>query len=260
MADFYTHIGTSTVLGLGYAAWGNYVGVPLETTALAAGLCGVAGMGPDLDSDSGIPARESFAFAAAVAPALMIDRFQHFGWSNETIALATGAIYVFVRFGISRLFKLFTVHRGMWHSIPACVISGLITFLVASREEFSLRLYLSVAVMLGFFSHLLLDEIWSLQLSGRRVGVKKSWGTALKFFGDSTLSNLGAYLLLFALAAAAVGDPVAMKKGGFHHDCPWLATFLGEQQSSGDEYDLYSDSLVEPVEEQAAQSRPTSRR
>ena len=53
--------------------------VPLPTCALAAGLCGVSGMLPDLDSGPGRPLRESTAFAAAVVPMMLLDRMEQFG-------------------------------------------------------------------------------------------------------------------------------------------------------------------------------------
>ena len=76
MAGFKTHITTSTLLGVGYGAGGYYFGIPLETCMLGAGLCSVSGMLPDLDSDSGIPLRETSMFAAAIVPILMLDRFR----------------------------------------------------------------------------------------------------------------------------------------------------------------------------------------
>ncbi len=89
MADFQTHITTSTVIGIGYGAAGYYkLDAPLATCALAAGLCSVSGMLPDLDSDSGVPVRETMSLAAAVVPMLMMDRFSHLGWSHETMVLA----------------------------------------------------------------------------------------------------------------------------------------------------------------------------
>src|SRR5262245_4778671 len=102
MADFKTHIATSTILGVGYATGAHLVyNVPLETSILAGGLCSVSGMLPDIDSDTGVPLRESMAFASAVIPMLMVGRFQALGWSHETIVLAGAIIYCVVRFGIA---------------------------------------------------------------------------------------------------------------------------------------------------------------
>jgi len=212
MADFRTHIGWSTIVGIGYGVWGHLQGVPLETSVLAGGLCGVAGMLPDLDSDSGKPAREMITLVAAVVPALMLDRFRQWELSNEWIAVATGAIYLFIRFGIGGIFKRYTVHRGMWHSVPACAIAGLVMFLICPKQELMVRLYLSVAVMLGFTVHLLLDEIWAVNLSTSKIGLKTSWGTALKFYGDNAWANFVTYAKLLVLIAAAVGDPMLMQE------------------------------------------------
>lgn len=211
MADFRTHIAGSTIVGIGYGVWGHLQGVPLETSVLAGGLCSVAGMLPDLDSDSGRPSREMFPFIAAVIPALMLDRFRQWGLTSEWIAVATGGIYLLIRFGVGEIFKRYTVHRGMWHSVPACAIAGLITFLLCPKQLLMLRVYISVAVMLGFTVHLVLDEIWSVNLSTSKIGLKSSWGTALKFYGDSAWANFATYAKLIVLVAAAIGDPMLMR-------------------------------------------------
>ena len=76
MPGFRVHITGSTIIGAGYgtAAWA-LGDMPPMTCLLAGGLCSVAGMLPDLDSGPGIPLKESVAFAAAVAPMMMIHRF-----------------------------------------------------------------------------------------------------------------------------------------------------------------------------------------
>ena len=129
MADFRTHITTSCVLGVGYGVAGlYYLHLPPTTCALAAGLCGLSGMLPDLDSDSGIPVRETLGFVAAMVPMLMIERWQSLGLSHESMAVAGILTYLMIRFGIGGLFKRYTVHRGMWHSIPAAASAGLLAF------------------------------------------------------------------------------------------------------------------------------------
>ena len=121
MAGFKTHITTSTILGIGYgtAAFALY-SVPLPTCLLATGLCGVSGMLPDLDSGPGRPLRESTTFAAAVVPMMLTHRFKHLGLAPETMILAGGrVIYLAIRFGGAWLLRHCTVHRGMFHSLPA---------------------------------------------------------------------------------------------------------------------------------------------
>ena len=206
MPGFKTHITASTLLGVGYggAAYVMY-GVPWPTCALAGGLCSVSGMLPDIDSDSGTPLRESMAFAAAVVPMMLLHHFQHWGLSHELIILAGAAVYLLIRFGLSALLKRFTVHRGMFHSLPAAAIFGEIAFLLASGDDWRLRAYKAGGVVLGFLSHLILDEIYSIQWSRGRL--KKSFGTAVKFFGHGWLSNLATYAGLALLAALIFYEP-----------------------------------------------------
>ena len=216
MADFKTHIGTSTVIGIGYGAAGYYFGMPLATAMLAGGLCSVSGMLPDLDSDSGIPLRESIAFGAAIVPMMLIDRLQHMGLSNEAIVLAGGLIYLIVRFGVAEIFKRYTVHRGMWHSLPAAAICGLLTFLIASGPDLEVRLFKSAAVVLGFMIHLILDEIWSVEMKGGRIRLKKSSGTAIKFWSTRSMwANVSTYGKLAILVMLVVGDDMLMDQFGY---------------------------------------------
>lgn len=217
MAGFKTHITTSTVLGIGYGAVGYLLyQMPVETCLLAGGMCSVSGMIPDLDSDSGVPVRETVSLVAATTPMLMMDRFQHMHWSHERIVLVAAGIYLAVRFGVAGIFKRYTVHRGMWHSVPAMFIAGLLAFLVCSSENINWRLFKSCAVMLGFFSHLLLDEIWSIEIRYGIPRFKKSFGTAIKFWSDSAWANFSTYAKLAVLAILAVGDPVMMQRFGYH--------------------------------------------
>ena len=215
MAGFKTHITFSTVMGVGYgtAAWWLYH-VPEPTCILAGGLCAVSGMLPDIDSDSGVPLRESLAFGAAVVSMMLARRFQVWGWSHESIILGGAAAYLVVRFVVAWLLKKYTVHRGMFHSIPAAVVCGEITFLLTASDNVMLRYYTAGAVVLGYLSHLVLDEIYSFQFKRGRIGLKSSFGTAVKFVGDSWVANLSVYGKLIVVSALLTQDPGFM--GSLH--------------------------------------------
>jgi len=211
MADFKTHITTSTVIGIGYGiAGGVLFGVPPAHCIVAGGLCSVAGMLPDLDSDSGIPLREMLSFVSVLIPMMMIRRFELLGVNPELMVLIAGLMYVGVRFGLGTVFRRFTVHRGMWHSIPAALIAGMITFLVSLSPELGIRLFKSWAVVLGFLSHLFLDEVYSIDLRGRRV--KQSLGTAMKWYGNNRMTNFIAWANLLLLTAIVCGDKTLMEQ------------------------------------------------
>jgi hypothetical protein len=167
---------------------------------------------PDLDSDSGVPLRETIAFTAAVMPLLMFDRFQRMGLTPESMVLAGGFVYLAVRFGVAEVFRRYTVHRGMWHSIPAALSVGLLAFLIVSCEDMGLRLFKSGAVVLGFISHLVLDELYSIEWRGALPRFKRSFGTALKLWSRDRWANVSTYGKLFLLLSLAFSDPILMQR------------------------------------------------
>ncbi len=216
MADFKTHIACSTLAGAGIGAAGYSYGIPAEACVLGAGLCSVAGILPDLDSDSGVPYRESVAFISAFIPMLLISRFQSLGWSRETIVLAYALIYMSIRFGVANLFRHYTVHRGMWHSLPAAASVGLLAFLITDHQHLQLRVFWAAAAVAGFLVHLILDEIYSVDFRGVRL--KKSFGSALKLWSTrGAWPNISTYGKLIILALLAWGDPTLMKYMEEHH-------------------------------------------
>jgi hypothetical protein len=201
------------MVGVAYGYWGvTSQGMSLESGLLAGGLCSVAGMLPDLDSDSGVPLRETSLFMAAIAPMLMIDRFRDMGLTHEAMALAAMLVYVTIRFVAVEFFRRYTVHRGMWHSIPAALIAGLGAYLIMPCPSEAIRVYKSLAVFVGFMTHLILDEIWSLDFSRGRLRVKKSFGTALKFFGNDWWANVSVWAKLGLLCYLAWGDSAILDR------------------------------------------------
>lgn len=200
-------------MGVGYGVAGHhFLQLPPDTCVLGAGLCSVAGMLPDLDSDSGTPLRESLAFGAAVVPMLLVDRWQQMNLPPATMVLVGGLVYLAIRFGLGYFVRRYTVHRGMFHSIPALGIVALLGYLVCASVDSRVRYFHSVALAAGFFSHLLLDEIWSLGLNEGRLRIKSSFGTAIKFWGQSTWGNVSAYAKLLLLGVMAFGDPIVMAR------------------------------------------------
>ena len=207
MANFKTHIGFSTFLGVGYggAAYLMYE-VPASTCLLAGGLCSVSGMLPDVDSNAGVPLRESMAFAAAVVPMMLVDRLQTLGWSSESIVLTGAFVYLLIRFVVGDWLRKYTVHRGMFHSLPAAVIVGELAFLLASGDV-QLRIYKAGAVTLGYLSHLVLDELSAIHFKRGRPRLKRSFGTALKLFGRKWWPNISTYAKLAVLTYVVMREP-----------------------------------------------------
>jgi hypothetical protein len=202
VASYRGHLTFAGLLGAGYGSlallegnwdWGSVL--------IAAGLTTLGGLLPDLDSDSGVPVRELFGVSAAIAPILLFDRVKALcEQSTEQTVVVLAATYLFIRYVLSYLFKSFTVHRGMFHSIPALVIVGLAMYLLYPSGDVRRRIFLSGAVMIGFLSHLILDEIYSVDFMGARLRLNKYAGSALKLVSKSWPATLTTYLLLALLA------------------------------------------------------------
>src|SRR5689334_7375995 len=150
MANFKVHLTTSTLLGAAYGtagwwseqfAWGP--------AALGGGLTAIGGILPDLDSDSGKPVRELFNVASTLAALLLFPLISAKFTPDQTIVILAG-VYLFIRYFVSAVFKHVTVHRGMWHSLPAMLIAGLLVFLASHDPSRLQRCFLAGGIMLGF--------------------------------------------------------------------------------------------------------------
>src|SRR5262249_55062540 len=151
---------------------------------LGSGLTALGGLLPDLDSDSSVPFREVFGLAAAVTPLLLVHKVTSLGFSTEQTLVITGGIYLFVRYAVRSVFKRLTVHRGMFHSIPAMLIAGLLVFLLYHGAPDN-RLFLAGGVMAGFLSHLVLDQLYGIDLMGAKLQLRPGSGGPLKFVSSS---------------------------------------------------------------------------
>jgi len=210
MAAFREHVIFSSGLGVTYgaAAWYGFGFTPVQA-ALSAVMTGVAGMLPDLDLDHGRPAQELFGLLAGVAPLLLVGRllqWLHLPSDREMVMLGMVVLYVLIRYVLSRVIPHLTIHRGMFHSIPALLIASELAYLTYPTTVIRVKLLVAAGVGLGFFSHLLLDEIYSVEFNGVKVGLKKSSGTAIKMFGQAFLPNVFSFALAGTLTYATLMD------------------------------------------------------
>lgn len=199
MAAFKQHILFSSLAGAGYAAALSSAGLAWPHAALAGLLCGGAGMLPDLDSDSGRPVRELFGVTAAVVPFLLLQRLIRSGIPPEHVVLIEIGVYLGIRFGAAWIFKHVTVHRGMFHSIPAAAIAAELAFLADNGAPLAARWALGGGVFLGYLSHLVLDEIYSIDARGLKVRLNKSAGSALKLMSAHAGATVLTWLIMASL-------------------------------------------------------------
>src|SRR5207249_4652834 len=129
-----------------------------------------------------------------------LRRLAAYGLSVEQILVILAGVYLLIRYVISSLFKKFTVHRGIYHSVPALLIAGLAVFLAYKTPDLTVRLFLAGGTMIGFLSHLVLDEMCSVEFTGAQVQLNSFAGSALKFFSKSWPITLAVYALLAGMA------------------------------------------------------------
>ncbi len=211
MASWRGHITFSTGLGAVYAAvsW-SQLNVDWPIACVGGLLTALGGLLPDLDSDSGVPVRELSHLAAAIVPFVLLRRVAGLGISPEQALLVVAGSYLFVRYVLTNIFRKATVHRGMFHSIPAMLIAGLLTFLGLDHPAFESRMFFAIGIMLGFLSHLVLDELCSVDLNGVVPKLNHFAGTAVKFWSPSLPATAFTYALLFGLGFEAWRESHAM--------------------------------------------------
>ena len=207
MAGYRMHISVSGILGIGYGIGSTlFLGLNPIQGALAGVLTWVAGMFPDLDSDTGKPIREVFSLLAAVVPIAMMGHLLTWGGNREGAMLLGVILYASIRYGAMYLLEKVTVHRGMFHSIPAMLISAEATYLAYKSDSVLVKLLMAGGVGIGFLSHLVLDEIYSVEWTGVRLRLNKAAGSAMKLVGRKFIPNVVTYALLLFLTYSTLVD------------------------------------------------------
>jgi hypothetical protein len=204
VAGFKAHFSTAAVVG-GVVATSLLSAGLIDSDALLLcfGAALLGGLLPDIDSDSSTILTVSFSIFALIFSFLV--QFSLVGkLSTLELLLVWLGAFIFFKLVLFELFIRLTVHRGIFHSIPAAFLS-LFFFTLILKNFTNLpnpTIWLvSSFIFLGFIIHLLLDELTSLNLlSGN--GVKQSFGTALKLFSSNLpitallyLVTVGFYLL-----------------------------------------------------------------
>lgn len=203
MAGYREHITVSAMLGVAYGVGMSAFGtLNFVQGALAGWLTALGGMLPDLDSPTSRPVRELFGLVAGVAPLLLAGKMLqglNLPAGRESVMLTIILMYLAIRYGGADLIKHFAKHRGMFHSIPAVLIAAELVFLGYPSDSDWVKLIMAVGVCIGMFSHLLLDEIYSVEMRNGRVRLKSSSGTALKWSSPNFTPNVLTYAIVMVL-------------------------------------------------------------
>jgi hypothetical protein len=207
MAKFKTHMSLGVFLGVAMIVLGLiysfFSGIEAATLLFSGALIG--SFLPDIDLDDGVPFQILFGlFGAAIGGLVFFDLYQQGERDYRSLIILSLLSFLVIRFGIGYFFKKFTHHRGIFHSIPAAILFGLLSIWLAHLLSIfhTQELLFGVSITIGYLGHLILDEVYSsVNLGGHSLFPKQSLGSALKLTSSSRIATLLFYLLLFFLAS-----------------------------------------------------------
>lgn len=181
MANFNTHIGVAAVASGLISTLCLQVGLVDSKDAMLLVVMGtIGGILPDIDLQYSHPSRIIFSLLGMIASFLWILSAEN-TLSIIELWAAGITIYLSIRYGLWKIFNLYTKHRGAIHSVIAGFLSmqiaTVISFHFYGKDDFTAWL-IGFMVFIGFIIHLLLDELYSVDFMNRRI--KRSFGTALK--------------------------------------------------------------------------------
>lgn len=194
MASFEQHVNGAVISS-------GVIIVPLHSASIidssqsliVLGLGLIGGVLPDLDSDNSKPIQIVFKIISIFFPLIVILAIE-----NELTLVYLVAYWLLstliLRITLFQLFISLTTHRGVFHSIPMGIVFAQITMIIFYKLfefDFLFSTIAGIFLFFGFIVHLLLDELVSLNALGVRI--KKSFGTAFKFYDKNNL--LGTVLL-----------------------------------------------------------------
>ncbi len=211
MADFKTHLEFGSAVGFLLAIFSHIWGWvnSFSTAIIIFFATTLASFLPDVDSNSSVPVKIISMLYAYLAAALVLfylydSNIKSFFFLSIIALITFVSVLVILPF----LLKRFTTHRGIFHSIPAALISFFATLIIAWTTRLSVleRFTMALAVFLGYLSHLILDELYSVDILSRKINkrkssfihIKKSSGTALDF-GFNAKEKYPAYIAYFIL-------------------------------------------------------------
>jgi hypothetical protein len=211
MANFPTHIAVGTVVSGALATVTVAADMVAPENIVAVTLAGVLGsVLPDIDLEDSRPARAMFSGLAVFFSFAVLFGLERKYSIAEMFVLWLGTFF-FVRYIAKELFFRFSYHRGVWHSLLALVFCAFVTAWVFYRllgRDASVAWLAAGFMGIGFLTHLILDEIYSVDVMDTRI--KASFGTALKLFDGRRLGQSAA--LAVATALIFLATPPA---GGF---------------------------------------------
>ncbi|MUK41425.1 hypothetical protein GNP61_07605 [Aliivibrio fischeri] len=216
MANFSTHLNVAALTsGAASAALLSANHIDLDTALWLWFLGTIGGLLPDIDSDNSTSLDIIFNLFTVCIVLLSIRYFTSDAINERQFMLLIGlpvVIHLIIKYGIRNVFEWQTIHRGICHSLLFLLFCGLLTtnttaFIINDKfKNADLFAWLSgIFVFCGGTIHLLLDEIYSVDLANVRI--KRSFGSALKLTDFSNLS-LSTIFVIATVILAFLAPPI----------------------------------------------------
>lgn len=214
MANFTTHLAVGTLVSGALATVTLAADVVAPENLIAVTMAGMLGsVLPDIDLKDSRPSKAMFSglaiFFSFVVLFTAADKL-----SIAEMFVAWIGTLLFVRYGAKAIFHSLSYHRGIWHSILAAVFCSVLTAIVyywLLRRHDGVAWLAAGFMFAGFLTHLILDEIYSVDVMDVRV--KSSFGTAVKLVDTSHWGHTGAMAAALALAIMAVPPTKTFTEG-----------------------------------------------
>lgn len=196
MASFHTHV-TVGFLASGILASGALIiglANPVEAV-ICWGLGTLGSLLADIDADNSIPTRVAVGLLAITIAFAIIFFLDHKGLALIYLLGIWFVSFILLRFLIFAIVTKITVHRGLFHSVPAAMFWGLGIVAIATYvlNQPPQRAWLVGSFgTLGYLVHLLLDEVYSVDWDNQRI--KRSFGSAFKLWYSA---NWGGIIALY---------------------------------------------------------------
>jgi hypothetical protein len=164
-------------------------GIISPTEAIVLWLTGsFGGILPDIDSDNSASLNIVFSIITVFFIAMSFF-FMYLRYSTLIIWGSCILIYCMINLILRPLFEAATVHRGIFHSIITGLFISLIFINISyhlGNQSAELSWMIGIFLLFGYIVHLLLDEVYSVDVNNNLV--KRSFGTALKLFDYKNLA------------------------------------------------------------------------
>ena len=202
MASYSKHIGIGSLTGItfGFICYWTY-GINLIQAIAVATVAEIGSILPDIDSDTSRPRQIVLGILGITIPTILACNYIKSNSLENTFCIVLFS-YLIIQHVLPPIFAKYTSHRGLYHSIPMGILFSEWIYLLFFESGRKVALIYAGACFAGYLSHLILDELFSINLN--EFNVKRSFGTALKFTGPSKLQTFLLYFLIFCSALGCI--------------------------------------------------------